>query len=259
MATLGEIILKRVIFEEVENELNIRFSLDAGAANCGNAHVINNYCSQTRPFTSTSAAGHNVWLHAQPKNIYAYTRHYLQCKEQAPHNTSACFVVPIWGNPPPPWLDLFAGMHIIRKYPAGADIFVQPGGKAVTSPYDVMICYDPVVLPPPPPKPVLSCVNRLLAVATQEEHEPALLPVTCTPTMIFPLSCNSVAGTALADSGASDSFARHAYIKAAGIKILPCPEVRINLADGDSVLPVLGMAREVLYKATHRELRVEVR
>ena len=188
--------------------------------------------------------------------MYAYTRHYFKFKARAPHTTSARCVVPIWSDPPPLWLDHSAGMSIIRQYPAGADIFVQPGGKGVTSPYNERICYDPMVLPPPPPKPVLSCVDRLLAVAAQEEHEPTLLPVTCTPTMIFPLSCNSVAGTALADSGERNSFARHAYIKAAGIKILPCPEVRINLADGDSVLPVLGMAR--LKITIHRKVTMVI-
>ena len=244
-ATLGDshnnIMLRRTIFEDIENELGIRFSLDGCCAMDGsNSHIQHNYCSKIRSFMHTSAAGHNVWLHASPKHIYDYTRHYFKCKARAPHTTSACFVVPIWDDPPPLWLDLFAGMTVLRQYPAGADIFVQPGGKGVRSQYSVMICYDHVILPPPPPKPALSCVNRLLAIAAQEDHKPASMPVTCTHSMIFPLSCNSLAGTALADSGASDSFARYAYIKAAGIKIIPCPDVRIHLLMGTQLCRYLA-------------------
>ena len=193
-------------------------------------------------FLHTSAAGHTLWLNAPSKHIFSFFMHYNKCKLKAPHTMCACFLVQVWDDPPPVWLHLFADMQLIQEFPIGAEVYARSDGRRVQTNCKLRVYYDPVILPPPPPRPMLSCVGRLLTSLAPIELE-SVLPDPHLPSMIFPLSCNKLAGTVLADSGASDSFARVSYIKAAGIPITPCPDVRIHLADKDSVLPVIGMAR----------------
>ena len=229
------------LVRDIENKLNITFSLDGACAPSGHqSPVPHNFCSKHQSCLHTSAAGHTLWLNAPSKHIFSFFMHYNKCKLKAPHTTCACFLVPVWDDPPPVWLHLFADMQLIQEFPIGAEVYARSDGRRVQTNCKLRVYYDPVILPPPPPRPMLSCVGRLLTSLAPIELE-SVLPDPHLPSMIFPLSSNKLAGTVLADSGASDSFARVSYIKAAGIPITPCPDVRIHLADKDSVLHVIGI------------------
>ena len=88
--------------------------------------------------------------------------HYNKCKLKAPHTTCVRFLIPVWDDPPPVWSHLFAAMDHIQEFPIGAEVYTQSDGRRVQTTCKLRVYYDPVILSPPPPRPILSCVGRLL-------------------------------------------------------------------------------------------------
>ena len=51
-------------------------------------------CCRDDEFMQTTTANHHVWLNMPEELIADHLEHYLQCKQAAPHSTSACVLVP---------------------------------------------------------------------------------------------------------------------------------------------------------------------
>ena len=129
---------------------------------------------------------------------------------------------------------MLKNMELIRVYPAGSlsSATSTPQGliPVNTNKWPVHIYYDPIIPPPPPQLPILSCATRLLAATDAETSVSGSI----SPQMLLPVKSSGVPGVAMLDTGAGDVFCRAPYATAVGAKIIPCPHIRIKLADDDT-------------------------
>ena len=74
-----------------------------------------------------------VWLNVPFRRAGKFLRHYLECKERAPAQTSAVIVLPKWENKP--WWQMTQGLRLLKTYPAGTQLFTvpskTPGGPCI--------------------------------------------------------------------------------------------------------------------------------
>jgi hypothetical protein len=121
------------------------FTVDACALSSSSAQAVKFYSSKNA-FSQANVQGESVWLNVPFRRLGPYLRHYLDCKQQSPHNTSACIVVPRWLNKE--WWYLLDGMLQIRHYNAGTVCFMAQDDKGncalVGAPWDVNVLYDPL-------------------------------------------------------------------------------------------------------------------
>jgi hypothetical protein len=125
------------------------FSLDGACNETGdNAHVPHNYCCPgTRPFQKERLQGHHIWCNAPFDKLKEFLQHYRDCKNESPHDTSACFVVPVWNTAT--FMPLLAKMQVLKEYPAGTQLFMaktKDTGKRELmppTPWPVRVYYDP--------------------------------------------------------------------------------------------------------------------
>lgn len=101
------------------------FDIDGAASPDGSNSHCDNWCSKEFDFCSTDISGMHVYLNAPFKSLLKFLRHYLQCKQKDPFNTSGVFVVPVDFHAA--WWPMLEGMQIVRYWPAGTQLFTLPG------------------------------------------------------------------------------------------------------------------------------------
>lgn len=105
------------------------------------------YLTEVQDFLRTDVAGEILWLNPPFRQAGAFLMHYLDCKAKAPQSTGALLVLPYW--PRRKWWSLTRFFRIVRYYPAGSYVFVQPAedgsGRYSWLPptkWPVVVCYD---------------------------------------------------------------------------------------------------------------------
>ena len=235
------------------------FSVDACADPEGhNAQAKKFYHSQNS-FLKANVEGENVWLNAPYRRAGHFLKHYLECKERAPTQTSAVIVLPKWDNKP--WWKLTQGFRVLRVYPAGSHLFTAPAhpGEVTRTDlgptrWDVIVFWDP---------PTLQGIMKALpaeTAATSASAETVPLPDTDVITSelegLQPTSNQLIRLTAvlwgrkvraLIDCGAGDNYISSQLVDEIRPKTLTVPGKVVQLAG-----PVTQDASRLLNHQTFR-------
>jgi hypothetical protein len=111
-------------FEEWERLLGRRFDTDACADPLGhNAHC-ERFHSRLDSTLSHSWARHHTWCNADWEILDEVLAHFRRGYAEAPHDTSALFIVPAW--PAASWWTALKGMRLLAVYPTGSELFSAP-------------------------------------------------------------------------------------------------------------------------------------
>ncbi len=167
--------------------------------------------SHTEPLGVESLAGQHLWLQPPASHIASIVSSYLQSKQQAPSQTSACVLVPRWRRAS--WRRLLHGMQLVRTYSKGQQVFTDGAAGVRALPWDCEVWYDR-------PAPDL----RMAAAASE------------VLTMHFRGAVRGAAVSVLVDTGASDVFVTARLCAQLGLQVGgPGPgERHVTLADGAS-------------------------
>ena len=156
------------------------------------------------------------------KDFDAVMQRYQRCKHKAPHNTSACFLVPAIRGP---WNKYKSSLTKLMTYPKGTPLYVHPHHQTkYPVPYAVTAYYD---------KPVPTM--QLNAFADDAQPLP----------MIFPGSLAGHDVGILTDTGASHSFLDMAFAKQHKFTINPdagsvnCGGKTVATITGSVTLPLI--------------------
>ena len=138
-------------FEALQSRIGCVFTLDACCNNDGSHALLDKYCSVDKSFFEYNCAGETVWLNPPFAEAGKFLKHYLYCKKQQPHTTSAVILLPKWGNSR--WGGLLANMQLVKEYPKGYHLFEAPSLNPDTAdssrhklpgiPWPVQAWYDP--------------------------------------------------------------------------------------------------------------------
>ena len=100
------------------------FTVDACVDPAGENAVAKKFYHSQNSFLKANVEGENVWLNVPFRRAGKFLRHYLECKEKAPAQTSAVIVLPKWENKP--WWQMTQGLRLLKTYPAGTKLFTVP-------------------------------------------------------------------------------------------------------------------------------------
>lgn len=100
------------------------FTVDACADPEGKNALAKKFYHSQKSFLKANVEGENVWLNVPFRRAQRFLKHYLECKERAPTQTSAVIVLPKWEQKP--WWQLTQGFRLLRTYPAGSRLFTAP-------------------------------------------------------------------------------------------------------------------------------------
>jgi hypothetical protein len=132
------------------------------------------------------------------QNFHAYIQHYYRCKSRAPHQTSACILVP---NTKGPWSQYRSALIVVKKIPKGTPLFVDPRThQSIPAIRRMVVLYDP-------PLPLLKL--HAFTDDTQPLH------------MTFPSYLAGQHVSVLVDAGASHSFMDETFASNHGFHITP--------------------------------------
>ena len=127
------------------------FTVDACADPAGENAVAKKFYHSQNSFLKANVEGENVWLNVPFRRAGKFLRHYLECKERAPAQTSAVIVLPKWENKP--WWQMTQGLRLLKTYPAGTKLFTvpskTPGGPCIDmgpTKWPVCVFWDPPTL-----------------------------------------------------------------------------------------------------------------
>ena len=127
------------------------FTVDACANPAGENAVAKKFYHSQNSFLKANVEGENVWLNVPFRRAGKFLRHYLECKERTPAQTSAVIVLPKWENKP--WWQMTQGLRLLKTYPAGTKLFTvpskTPGGPCIhmgPTKWPVCVFWDPPTL-----------------------------------------------------------------------------------------------------------------
>jgi hypothetical protein len=206
------------IVAELQSSLGIVFDLDACSNDDGSNSHCKEWCSPSCPFEYSSVQGSTIWLNPPFAQARKFIMHYLQCKERSPGDTSACIMIPKWGNLALQRTLQAAGMRVVREYGKGYHLFTAPAAngcgtreKLPGTPWAVQVWYDP---------PRADC-----HVAKANSNTSVL-------TAMFRGTLGGTKTSVLVDSGASHNFVGQALVERLGLHVHPLPFRTVRLADG---------------------------
>ena len=82
-------------------------------------------------YDTVKFAGRSTFVNVPHSRLSTVLAQYLQQKTASPHNTSAVFIVPEWGNRK--WFRQLAHFEIVKRFSVGTELFsappVKPGGR----------------------------------------------------------------------------------------------------------------------------------
>ena len=127
------------------------FTVDACADSEGRNAQADKFYHNQNSFLKANVEGENVWLNAPFRRAGSFIRHYLECKERAPAQTSAVIILPKWTNKS--WWKLTEGFRVLKTYPAGTNLFTAPspqhdGTRVDMGPtrWETVVFWDPPTL-----------------------------------------------------------------------------------------------------------------
>ena len=138
--------------------------------------------------------GQHVWLDSPVDELIPFVMHYLHCKQQSCHDTSACILVPYYLISQLSARGMLVGMQLLHFFPKGSHLY--PSG-ADEIPWDANVYHDP-------PR----AAKALLRYSG--EHQ-----------MQCDASLAGVPVQVLFDTGASDCFINAGFARRMGFKIQP--------------------------------------
>ena len=100
------------------------FTLDACSDPLGQNSFCERFYSSLDPCTQHSWVDEHVWCNPPFNSITTILRHFWACHEQAPHTTSAVFLLPVW--PQQDWWSLVGGARVVATWPQGSYLFTSP-------------------------------------------------------------------------------------------------------------------------------------
>jgi hypothetical protein len=218
-------------FAAIQEQLGIKFTLDACCNPDGNNKLVDKYCSTSNDFLKYPPLPDEVmWINAPFNSLQEFISRYTDLKSVNP-GLSACLVVPEWKGP---HVALLRGMTPVVTYAIGTRLFYAPTDSDERIlmpgiPFKVTVYYDPPKLPK----------HHVLTVGDVNDV-----------TMLFDATVSGAKaracigtpiGTAMMDSAAQGEFLSHAYVKMHGIAVKPEP-ADIRMADGVTPLPSSGVA-----------------
>lgn len=114
-------------FNYIQQLSSMPFTLDACANADGSNALCAEYCSVNNSFLEHPVVGHHIWLNPPFKHTAEFLDHYWKQKQQAPHTTSACILLPKWksvvSHP------ALKHMKVIKEYRAGYHLFSAPSSS----------------------------------------------------------------------------------------------------------------------------------
>ncbi len=211
------------LFKELQSEYG-PFSLDLTSNTNGDNSMCTQFLSTWQDPRDEDLSGHNCWCNPPFKENFVceLLQHYLHCKQQNPHKTSACFVLPLWSNAA--WQHLVSKMRIVRYYPKGTTLFTAPSSNKGTdrrhvgpTRWPVVVYRDDQKTPTP-----LSIKPPLL---TLHETPPAqLCHMQTQQLMQLKGTANGKACKVLVDCGATEDFISSHYVQQQGFHVQGDPE-----------------------------------
>lgn len=204
-------------FSALQKLCNQTFTLDACCNPSGDNALCQAFCSKENSFFDHEVTGHHVWLNPPFRDLYAFIDHYAVQKQTSPHNTSACILVPNWGqqlvHP------ALANMRVLKVYQKGYHLFTEPNKGAGPKRRRVPGLRWPVTVYYDPPMPVN----------------------TSNMAMLFQGSVHGQSAHILLDSGAKQMYVSKAYCEQRGIAVDTGTSVSVQMGDG-SVVNSVGTA-----------------
>ena len=241
-------------FEDIQGHLGCTFTWDACAAVASEGGALCGKWSHPSAFFASDCSGHTVWLNPPIHHAAHFVRHYQACKARAPHNTSACIVLPRakdWYRPAA-WAALTKGMRLVRQYAAGAQVLDKGGGTPGRLPVAMDVWYDP------PQLCAIPCAQSVAAgfggyaqmcdayCLVTNAHDSSAQP--CQQqhdglSMVFDAQlCGRRGYTALVDSGATHVFVSPCVVRALKLQVQKSPIGSVGMAEAQ-VSSVLGMVQ----------------
>ena len=274
----------REAFLAIEAETGRTFDFDACCADDGHNKLCAAYACPSSSFMQADVSGRNCWINPPHDSPTAFMQRYLDCKSQAPHATSACFVLPKVAWYRAPWLPLLRGMKLIRQYPAGAKVYTRADGSPTSTPWETQVWYDPPVATSEPRQlaeqsaaTVCAAPPANVAPNAGEFQTQQAKAVMCTGrpprtvkeqravsrqaakkgkppdlSMLFHARLCGRMGVTLVDTGASAAFLSLDYAQRAHLPIKSCDLQTVALADSQPI-PVLGQVQVPMKLGSYEE------
>jgi hypothetical protein len=221
-------------FERIQNQLNLRFTVDAAADDFGLNAKCKRFFSPARSFLRQMSLETSdcVWINAPFHALASWVRQYKALKATDP-TLSACIVAPQRPSliTDPDIQTLQNNAQLVHVYQPNHPLFFTPEA-AYGVPWPVHIYYDP---------PTAAKSPKLRTLHTR--GQPADLADTIDAagaeclTFTAMLAGNSV--SALVDTGATHNFLDEALRRRLGFRLNPCTFRSVTFADHSSA-PILG-------------------
>ena len=210
-------MLDRIRFKELE-KLYGPFDLDACADNLGRNSQLKHYCCPNDSFLEKDVSGQSIYMNPPYDNVYAFLRHYMDCKEKKPETTRGLFVLPAWEGAA--WYKEFATkFKRVNRFHRGTQLFSRPSkkepGKRVRTgpirwPVDIFIDEPECAKIAPLINMSKACDEPLLVIRAR-------------------MDCKDL--SFMVDSGATRNFlGEHVRIKGEN-----CNPIRVKLANGEVI------------------------
>jgi hypothetical protein len=125
-------MLNTCVVKDIETVIGNSFSLQ----------ISPNSCNRMLPaFLQLQLQNQSSLLDLPAQHFHAYMQHYNRCKSRAPHQTSACILVPTTKGP---WTQYRSAFTVIKEFPKGTPLFVDPRTlQPIPAVYRMVALYDP--------------------------------------------------------------------------------------------------------------------
>jgi hypothetical protein len=187
--TTVQCMLNTGVVKDIETVIGDSFSLQISQNSCIRA---------LSAFLHLQLQNQSSLLDLPVKDFHAYMQHYYRCKSRAPHQTSACILVPTTKGP---WTQYRSALTVIKEFPKGTPLFVDPRTlQPIPAVHRMVALYDPPLL-------------LLKLHAFTDDHQPLH--------MTFPSYLAGQHVNVLVDTGASHSFMDATFANKYGFHITP--------------------------------------
>lgn len=243
---LNHMFLKRPIFDIIQHNVGVQFTLDGCADTDGRNSQCSNYCTPTSSFLSTELRGEHVWLHTPLNSHEPFVDHFLT--QYAADGTNTCTVLLPDQRAIADYMQSKEVFHKVLTLPIYSDLFLAP--DKLTGEYkDLPACHWPYAVWHCPQNKSLSQLLLQHNKHQAAESNSVLLSMGA-KALLFHLDCKVFghtataalhSGTVLFDTGAKlTAVVSKAYCDRIGVTVRTAV-TDIQLANGVNA-PCLGTA-----------------
>ena len=129
------------LFDELQDELGVVFTLDGASDPAGTNAQVSNFCSREKDFLKEDLRGQTIWLNPPYRSIARFVDHYSRQKALSPANTSCCLIVP--HNEKASWWEKVKNWKVVKMWEPNSDLFTKPDGNGGRK--KLRTCHFPVV------------------------------------------------------------------------------------------------------------------